>query len=506
MKEVSEGFLDQFLERPKKFIFQIYDFEFFVQNNNKSINRFDIKILEYVITSLKYTTESKLLTSIELSRYQISMGVYKTRNSRNYKRIDEALGIWNDLNITKYKSGHKPEKPNGNFKIFKDFSENQENKLSFTFSEEFIDFFVNNNELKRLKEKADIVFKNAFTADLYNLFKEILSGSEIFRVSYEELKKRLKSKIKYPSQLFIRLQSAVNEINDTVKVNYQVEYNKKEKEFSIICESYVEPECEELHTSLIKFIHKKFLTFPKIFDISNDIALQCFVNFYNSKKRHPRKEDKSYLFTAAENLAKRAYNEFKKNRTREKNFEEINEILSYNSDFENIDNEFTQKAFTKTLDLLKPEEKEIIYLRYYAGMRFPEIAQKIQMNANTVRTHHNRALEKIQPQILSLMDYDEKYIKKEQETKADKEIREKLERAKILSILGKLSEAENMIKQIVKEAEEKNDIKTINRSLLSLGRIYISNFKAKLALKIFHQLLNQINQKDNIWVCLEMCC
>ena len=50
---------------------------------------------------------------------------------------------------------------------------------------------------------------------------------------------------------------------------------------------------------------------------------------------------------------------------------------------------------TQLLELLDDEERQLVYMKYYEGMRNAEIAQEIGMNQSTVSTKLSRAMAKM---------------------------------------------------------------------------------------------------------------
>ena len=63
---------------------------------------------------------------------------------------------------------------------------------------------------------------------------------------------------------------------------------------------------------------------------------------------------------------------------------------------ENIEQNATDADLVRRLmRVVEPDEREILYLKYYAGMRNSEIAQEKNMNASTVATKLQRALAKM---------------------------------------------------------------------------------------------------------------
>lgn len=64
----------------------------------------------------------------------------------------------------------------------------------------------------------------------------------------------------------------------------------------------------------------------------------------------------------------------------------------------------TREQVRESIKVLKPIDQEIMYLRYYYDLTLNEIALILNMNENTVRTHHMRSKEKIYKHIV----YDNK--------------------------------------------------------------------------------------------------
>ncbi len=129
-------------------------------------------------------------------------------------------------------------------------------------------------------------------------------------------------------------------------------------------------------------------------DLTSDTFLKAFEKFdsYNDKFAFS-----TWIYTIAKNIL---FDYYKK----QKQHIEINEVsenvysefLSYEEDFwKNIDNNDKLKDFSKALEKLSPEQKEVVIMKYINDFSTKEISEKIWKKESNIRKILSRWLKRI---------------------------------------------------------------------------------------------------------------
>ena len=125
---------------------------------------------------------------------------------------------------------------------------------------------------------------------------------------------------------------------------------------------------------------------------AEDVVSETFRKAYEKRKFLEREPNpKAWLLTVARNTAIDHY--------RKKRGIPVGDHLEFQlmpvpfSD--SLERREEQECLKKTLLCLPPEEMEIISIRYFANMRFKEIAAVLQMQENFIRVKSGRIVKKI---------------------------------------------------------------------------------------------------------------
>ncbi len=157
---------------------------------------------------------------------------------------------------------------------------------------------------------------------------------------------------------------------------------------------------EDLRNELIKFIKIKFSSRRDITCYAEDIVNDAFINLIQSKNYTSDKENFGYLSVTALRIA---FSYFKKVNSSIKQLTPLNRCLNFISedDFvKEIIKEEETKEILESLEILKKIERIIITQRYFGDLKFNEIAKRNNINLNTVKSHHRRALEKLRDKMI----------------------------------------------------------------------------------------------------------
>lgn len=125
---------------------------------------------------------------------------------------------------------------------------------------------------------------------------------------------------------------------------------------------------------------------------AEDIISTVFTKIYENKEKIQDVEtSKNWVFKIAHN----AIIDFYRKNGRVIPIDEFIDAASEDDSFQNIliKDEFSKVK--KIIEGLPPETKNIIYLRFYGGLKFREIAEIVNKAENTVKSIVNRAMKKV---------------------------------------------------------------------------------------------------------------
>ncbi|MFQ5649516.1 MAG: RNA polymerase sigma factor [bacterium] len=131
-----------------------------------------------------------------------------------------------------------------------------------------------------------------------------------------------------------------------------------------------------------------------------------FTLWKNRTRRGEVKSVKSYLFTSLRREIFRMRQGEKNRMLRNRKYlEELSEFSLSQEEFlisEELESE--QKALlNQALDELSPRQKEALYLRFYTGLPYEELAEVMSVRSQTARNHVFEALQILRKQFVTLL-------------------------------------------------------------------------------------------------------
>ena len=136
---------------------------------------------------------------------------------------------------------------------------------------------------------------------------------------------------------------------------------------------------------------------------AEDILQNTMINVYKYLPTlQERGKLRSWLFTIAKNEASRYYS--KKQFTMEINYDDV-EVATESNNIDYTEPDFSVELisiedFITAVSDLNQEEQSIMYLRYEFGIKLNEMADMWNMNSNTVKTIHFRAIKKLKTMLI----------------------------------------------------------------------------------------------------------
>lgn len=137
--------------------------------------------------------------------------------------------------------------------------------------------------------------------------------------------------------------------------------------------------------------HKKIYAYLRTllnynYDDTVSLTSDVFIKFYEYIKSHDPESVKSLLYRIAHNAAIDRIRT--KRSTSEQDFDEKKlEYLEDGDDYKHhIETEFKEKLFQKLLSMLDSNQRDVLYLYYYEGKTYDEIAIILNSSKNSIGT------------------------------------------------------------------------------------------------------------------------
>src|SRR5438094_1564168 len=127
---------------------------------------------------------------------------------------------------------------------------------------------------------------------------------------------------------------------------------------------------------------------------AEDVVQEAFVHFWRS--RHRVTERTAYLYACVRNCAL----DWRRRRTRQARREEAAARTETDKLFDGpLAQDERQTAITAALVQLPEDQREVLVLKIWGGLAFSQIAQTLQISANTAASRYRYALAKLRKQL-----------------------------------------------------------------------------------------------------------
>lgn len=146
---------------------------------------------------------------------------------------------------------------------------------------------------------------------------------------------------------------------------------------------------------IYRFVYKRIADQDQVNDITSQVFVQALANI--GKYNYRGLPFSSWLFKIAQNEVSAFYRKSKARIYVDCNDTGMEKLL-VESEFKHEQKDMIQKMM-KLLDTLKPDEMELIRLRFFDEMSFAEMAEILGTNENNARVKTFRVIQKLQKKI-----------------------------------------------------------------------------------------------------------
>jgi hypothetical protein len=192
-------------------------------------DRTDKIVLYYLMNLLKKNDFKDKF--VEVSRYQIAKNAL---GSFKYDRVMLALKRWYKVSIDFHGIFYEGDKyTTRGFHIIDGYKLDDNGTLYISFNEQYIEQLRNTNYFKLINYDEYKRLKKPISARLYEILIKTFKDREIWQIRIAKLAEKLtlgKREGKnsyYPSDVLIKIQPAVNEINNKTELKLKLDYNKE---------------------------------------------------------------------------------------------------------------------------------------------------------------------------------------------------------------------------------------------------------------------------------------
>jgi uncharacterized FlaG/YvyC family protein len=200
------------------------------ENIDRLPDRTDKIVLYYLLHIILPTKENKLITT----RYSILKNAFGSTSRHYYERIMKSLDRWAAIYI---KFDGIFYKDNGyttrGFHIIDGYQLNEDDILEIYFNEQYLEQLRNTNYFKLINFNEYKRLKRPVSARLYEILIKTFKDRDIWEIGIANLAEKLTLEKRegnenyYPSDVLIKIQPAVNEINSKTELKAALDYNKE---------------------------------------------------------------------------------------------------------------------------------------------------------------------------------------------------------------------------------------------------------------------------------------
>lgn len=156
---------------------------------------------------------------------------------------------------------------------------------------------------------------------------------------------------------------------------------------------------DALYSRYSKRLYKFAFSILKSVEESENILQDVFLNLW--EKRHDVEKDSSvkyYIFTITYNSS---ISIIRKKIRETQFFDYLKSLQELNQEPPSLELEFNEltKSLTDIIDRLPQRQKEVYILHKEEGLKYQEIAERLNISVNTIETHMSRALKTIQEKL-----------------------------------------------------------------------------------------------------------
>ena len=156
---------------------------------------------------------------------------------------------------------------------------------------------------------------------------------------------------------------------------------------------------DQLYKKYCKKVYKFGYSILKTVEDSENLVQDVFLSLWENRNKVEKNSSiKSYIFTITYNSA---ISIIRKRANESKYIEYLQSLQELNEESVNLEMEYEElkNRINKIVQALPPRQKEIYLLHYIEGLKYSEIAERLNISVNTIENHISRALKTIREKL-----------------------------------------------------------------------------------------------------------
>ena len=155
---------------------------------------------------------------------------------------------------------------------------------------------------------------------------------------------------------------------------------------------------KQLFPSLVYYAYKIL----KDYDLAKDIVHEAFIKLWDNRQNIDTEGNvKSYLYRSVHNLSLNYIRDNKRLHSTEEMLESDIDPVGFDYQVETSE---LQEAIISAIDAMPPKMKQVFILSRYDGLKYKEIAQRLDISVKTVEVHMSKALKFLREKLKNFID------------------------------------------------------------------------------------------------------
>ncbi|BAX79296.1 RNA polymerase sigma-70 factor [Labilibaculum antarcticum] len=130
---------------------------------------------------------------------------------------------------------------------------------------------------------------------------------------------------------------------------------------------------------------------------ARDIVQEVFLDLWNKDKNILINSSiKTYLYSC---VKYKTFNRIKKLKLIDKHQDQVKEAILYAMDYSSLPEDELKEKFHSIFEEFSPQMRKVVELHSFSGLKYKEIAEELNISANTVKTYMKRAYKRLKMEL-----------------------------------------------------------------------------------------------------------